>query len=66
MFVLADRLNGMFKDVGAAIENKDASVIQDIAKQQLAAGGNALEQVLQRYDRHHTGQKGSGQRSLRA
>ena len=43
MFVIADRLNGMFSDVNEAIKSKDASVIQNIARQQLEGGGTALD-----------------------
>lgn len=43
MFVIADRLNGMFDDVNAAIHSKDAATIQDIAKQQLSGGATALD-----------------------
>lgn len=43
MFVIADRINGMFKDVGAAIESKDASFIQNLAKELVGLGATALD-----------------------
>ena len=43
MYVIADRINGMFKDVYAAIESKDASAIQNLAKELLELGATALD-----------------------
>jgi len=43
MYVIAERINGMFADVKEAIRQKDASVIQDLAARQLAAGASALD-----------------------
>ncbi|HDZ19719.1 hypothetical protein LCGC14_0015640 [marine sediment metagenome] len=43
MYVIGERINGMFADVKEAIQAKDASVIQDLAKRQLAAGARALD-----------------------
>ena len=43
MYVIADRINGMFKDVRAAIESKDASAIQNLAKELLELGATALD-----------------------
>ena len=43
MYVIGERINGMFVDVKDAIVNQDASVIQDLAKRQLAAGATALD-----------------------
>ncbi|MFH1046182.1 MAG: dihydropteroate synthase, partial [Candidatus Omnitrophota bacterium] len=43
MLVIGERINGMFKDVGRAIAAKDKTVIQDLAKRQVAAGADALD-----------------------
>ena len=43
MFVIGERINGMFKDVAEAIKKKDKAVIQAIAKKQIAAGASALD-----------------------
>ena len=43
MFVIGERINGMFANVKQAIREKNASVIQDLAKKQLAAGASALD-----------------------
>ena len=43
MFVIGERINGMFQDVRGAIEGKDKSVIQDVAKRQLEGGADALD-----------------------
>jgi len=43
MYVIGERINGMFRDVGQAIRNKDAPVVQDLARRQLAAGAAALD-----------------------
>jgi 5-methyltetrahydrofolate corrinoid/iron sulfur protein methyltransferase len=43
MYVIGERINGMFEDVKQAIRAKDAKVIQDLAKRQLAAGATALD-----------------------
>jgi len=43
VYVIGERINGMFQDVKKAIRAKDASVIQDLAKRQLAAGATALD-----------------------
>ena len=43
MYVIADRINGMFDDVNDAIESKNAGAIQEIAKQLLKAGATALD-----------------------
>ena len=43
MFVIGERINGMFKNVAEAIKKKDKAVIQDLAKKQIAAGANALD-----------------------
>ena len=43
MYVIGERINGMFQDVKQAIQTQDAAVIQDLAKRQLAAGAKALD-----------------------
>lgn len=43
MYVIGERINGMFTDVKAAIREKNASVIQDLAKRQVQAGARALD-----------------------
>ena len=43
MFVIGERINGMFKDVGEAIKKKDKAVIQELAKKQIEAGANSLD-----------------------
>jgi 5-methyltetrahydrofolate corrinoid/iron sulfur protein methyltransferase len=43
MYVIGERINGMFADVKRAIREKDAAVIQDLAKRQLEAGATALD-----------------------
>ncbi len=43
MYIVGERINGMFADVNKAIREKDAACIQDLAKRQLAAGAWALD-----------------------
>ena len=43
MFVIGELLNGMYKNVGKAIVDKDKRVIQDIATKQIEAGADALD-----------------------
>lgn len=43
MFVIGERINGMFKKVAWAIKDGDRGFIQDLAKKQIAAGANALD-----------------------
>jgi len=43
MYVIGERINGMFSDVKEAIRGKNAEVIQDLAKRQMAAGASALD-----------------------
>jgi 5-methyltetrahydrofolate corrinoid/iron sulfur protein methyltransferase len=43
MYVIGERINGMFSDVKAAIREKKAQVIQDLVLRQLAAGATALD-----------------------
>lgn len=43
MFIIGERINGMFKDVAEAIKKKDKSVIQELAKKQISCGASALD-----------------------
>jgi len=43
MYVIGERINGMFEDVKAAIRGKNVEVIQDLATRQMAAGASALD-----------------------
>ncbi|UCB57744.1 MAG: dihydropteroate synthase [Candidatus Omnitrophota bacterium] len=43
MLVIGELINGMFKNVGKAIANKDKSVIQKLAKEQAEAGAGMLD-----------------------
>lgn len=43
MFIISEKINGMFKAVRNAIAEKDAEAIQRIAKEHLAAGADALD-----------------------
>ncbi|MBN2119781.1 MAG: dihydropteroate synthase [Candidatus Omnitrophica bacterium] len=43
MLVIGERINGMYKDVGKAIKERDKKVIQDLAKKQVASGASMLD-----------------------
>ncbi|MFH1228081.1 MAG: dihydropteroate synthase [Planctomycetota bacterium] len=43
MLIIGERINGMFKDIRQAIQAKDKTVIQNIAKRQVQAGANMLD-----------------------
>lgn len=43
MLVIGERINGMFKDVGKAIVDKDKATIQNLATQQVAGGADVLD-----------------------
>jgi len=43
MFVIGERLNGMFKNVRKAIEESDKTVIQELARSQVEAGAYSLD-----------------------
>lgn len=43
MYVIGECINGMFKKVNKAIEARDKAVIQELARQQVAAGADALD-----------------------
>jgi 5-methyltetrahydrofolate corrinoid/iron sulfur protein methyltransferase len=43
MFIIGELINGMYKNIGQAIKDKDKSVIQKCALDQLKAGADALD-----------------------
>lgn len=43
MFIIGERINGMFKDVREAIKKKDKTVIQELAKKQVSCNASALD-----------------------
>lgn len=43
MFIIGELINGMYKQVGKAIQQKDKSIIQNLAKEQIACGSDALD-----------------------
>jgi len=43
MIIIAERINGMFKDVKEAIASKDKKVVQELAKKQTEAGATYLD-----------------------
>ncbi|MFA5388997.1 MAG: dihydropteroate synthase [Candidatus Omnitrophota bacterium] len=43
MFLIGERINGMFKDVAKAIKEKDKAFIQNLALKQVACGSSALD-----------------------
>jgi len=43
MYVIGERINGMFADVKKAIRARDTRVIQDLARRQVGAGARALD-----------------------
>ena len=43
MFIIGELINGMYQDAGQAIKNKDKSVIQRLAQEQVNAGCSALD-----------------------
>ena len=43
MLIIGERINGMFKDVGEAINKKDTILIQDLVKKQISSGAKALD-----------------------
>lgn len=43
MFVIGERINGMFEVIGAAIAAKDKKPVQQMAEKQLAGGADALD-----------------------
>ncbi len=43
MLVIGERINGMFRNVRRAIENKDKAIIHQVAERQIEAGADALD-----------------------
>ncbi|MFA5859081.1 MAG: dihydropteroate synthase [Elusimicrobiota bacterium] len=43
MFIIGEKINGMFKSVREAVAGRDKRVIRELANAQLAAGANALD-----------------------
>jgi len=43
MFIIGELVNGMFKNIGRAIKEKDKSVIQQCVLQQVSSGADALD-----------------------
>ncbi|MCM8783827.1 MAG: dihydropteroate synthase [Candidatus Omnitrophica bacterium] len=43
MFIIGERINGMFKDVAQAIEKRNKKFIQELALKQIEKGANALD-----------------------
>lgn len=43
MLIIGERINGMYKDIGKAIVEKDKKTVQDAAKMQAAAGADILD-----------------------
>lgn len=43
MFIIGELINGMYKNIGEAIKNKDKSAIQKCALEQIQAGADALD-----------------------
>ncbi len=43
MFIIGEKINGMFKNVTEAIQTKNKSIVQELAKTQLEAGADALD-----------------------
>jgi len=43
MFVIGERINGMYTDIKKAIQNKDKDPVREIALKQIEAGANALD-----------------------
>ena len=42
MFIIGELINGMYKDIGKAIQTKDKSIIQNKAIEQIKAGADIL------------------------
>ena len=43
MIIFSERINGMYRDVRAAINEKDKTVVQDLVKEQVAGGADVLD-----------------------
>ena len=52
MLIIGELINGMFKNVGEAIKNRDKAVIQKVAKNQIQAGAGMLDVNTGPYDKN--------------
>ncbi len=43
MIIFSERINGMYRDVRAAIKDRDKTVIHELAKQQLDGGADVMD-----------------------
>lgn len=43
MFIIGELINGMYREIGKAIKDKDKAVIQECARKQVLAGADALD-----------------------
>ena len=43
MIIFSERINGMYRDVRAAIPERNKQVIQDLAREQLAGGADVID-----------------------
>jgi len=43
MFVVGERINGMFTNIKKAVQKRDKSVVQEVARRQLECGADALD-----------------------
>ena len=43
MFIIGERINGMFRSVARAIQERDEAAIADLARRQVKAGAHALD-----------------------
>ena len=43
MIIISERINGLFKSIGKAIDNRDAGTIQEAVRRQMECGANALD-----------------------
>ncbi len=43
MIIFSERLNGMYRDVRTAIQERNKQVIQDLAREQLAGGADVMD-----------------------
>jgi 5-methyltetrahydrofolate corrinoid/iron sulfur protein methyltransferase len=43
MFIISERMNGLFKSVGKAIDSKDSEAVKDMVKRQVESGADAID-----------------------
>ena len=43
MIVISERINGLFRSVGKAVDKRDAAFVQDLARKQVACGASILD-----------------------